>query len=186
MKVPGIPQHQVSCFQCLVLKTAMSLERILKLWRSLSECYLVEGACNIITGNVSGLLLQNHRVIPVRRDLRRSLVQTPTPSRIRYEERTGCSGLYPVRSWKPLRTETVQLWKTYVCVCAHGKIFFFPYIQSEPVLFYLMPVVSCSSAVYCCGEPGSYLLDSLSIGAGRLLLGLSKTFFSPGWTSPVP
>lgn len=52
--------------------------------------------------------LMDHGIIQARRDLKRPLVHAPAPSRISCEIQLGCSGLCPVRSWKPSRTETGQ------------------------------------------------------------------------------
>lgn len=51
---------------------------------------------------------EHHSTIEAGRDPRRAVVQFPAPSRVKTEFKPGCSGLCPVESLKPPRTEISQ------------------------------------------------------------------------------
>lgn len=50
----------------------------------------------------------DHRTIQAGRDRKRSPVQPPGQSKATSGLRPGCSGLYPIRAWKPPRMERTQ------------------------------------------------------------------------------
>lgn len=145
----------------------------LKLRRSLFECYLVEGACNIAE-NLSGIFFLKPQGNSCWKWSQEVSVQLTAQNRVRYRERTSCSRQCPVRSWKPLGTETAASLGSLWCVYAHGRNF--PYTRTGPLI---LSHVCCLLSWLC-------LLVNLSTGAGRLLLRPLKISSSPGCTSPIP
>lgn len=83
----------------------------------------------------------DHRVIQVGRDLRRSLVLPPAQNRSRSEFRPGSSVLFPVGSWKPPETETVQLlWAACSTLQLLSSYPVSPYIQFVSMCW-LLPLI---------------------------------------------
>lgn len=79
------------------------------------------------------------------------------------------SGLYPVWYWKSLRMKTAQpLQVTCVpCLAGRGGKNVSPHLQSEHLLFLLVPAAYCPSTMHHCEEPGStsLLTPSQTLGA---------------------
>ena len=105
-------------------------------------------------------------VIQVRRDPRRSLIWPPALSRVSSEVRTG--GFIPsgLENLQGQRLHSLSGQPVPVSSCRHG-VKGFPYVQSEPVMFQLMSVISCSTALHqlpVCQDPRAFpaeLLPSL-------------------------
>lgn len=93
---------------------------------------------------------KSNRISEVERDLRWYLVQHPLPSRRNYGIRPACSGLCPIATWKPLRTETSQvLWKTCstALLSSQGKSFSSVF-SCWNISFQLMPIAFSVPTTY--------------------------------------
>lgn len=114
-------------------------------------------------------------------------ISSPTScsSRVSCEVRPGCSGIYPVKSWKPPGMEMPQPPCASCgtdCPCGE-KVF--PYIHFE----YLVSIYACCSSTSCHTPPQGawlHLFYALPIGTGELLLGLpAKLPFLQAEQAPV-
>lgn len=108
------------------------------------------------------------------KDLRKSLVQFPAPSKVSYEARRGSQGFVQ------FNLENLKGWRILLLSCAplldssHSlkkkKITF---INSDPSCFELHTIY-CPSAIYCCEKLGS-IFSTLFIAIARLPLGTPQS-----------
>lgn len=119
------------------------------------------------------------------RGFKSALVQSPAQRRVSYGVRLGCSGLYPVTSWKLSRLETTQpFWVTLLRCWA--------VLQGEEVSLIARLNLSCSNlcplplvlALLTAVKRFCALHNHL-LGSTELLLGVSKAFSFSGRTSPI-
>lgn len=116
------------------------------------------------------------------KELRMSLVQAAAPSRISYEIRPGCSGLYTVWSWKSQKIDTAQpLWTIYfIADCPCGEVVS-SYIGSEPLCFQFTWLIFLQ---WRSGLPPSSSWPPPGYQEAAVRCSQSPLF--PYWTSPVP
>lgn len=112
------------------------------------------------------------------------LVQPPAQIRVSLGVRWGCSGPYPVASWKSLRRETAwPLWATSstVEVSLWGKGFCLHLFWTFLFFSLCLWLSSSNHALLC----RLCLIYDLLIGTGGAAVSAPKAVSSPGWESPV-
>lgn len=87
---------------------------------------------------------RNHEIIPVGRDFKEFLVQHLVPSRVNFEIRLCCSGVYSVGSWKPSKTKLHSLCVKAALLMSVLVLRTLPYNQSE-LLFSAYMCFNCST-----------------------------------------
>lgn len=117
-------------------------------------------------------------------DFRRSLVQLPVTSRMSSEVRPRCSGLYPVRSCKPLLPVDLETVEPLSSACSTTRLSswgrkFFCHFQSEIFLFPLYLVFQpCTIVKNLTPSP-----QWPSCRHWELLLSAPSAISSSGWPS---
>ena len=113
----------------------------------------------------------NARTNRLGRDLRSSPGQLLAQNRFSCKMRWGCSGIYPVWSWKLLNMEAeLPPWATCPTAWLSSWDLTVINIQPNPLLILCMPLVPRPPTMHHCEDPGFIFLINCLVSTGRLLL----------------
>lgn len=103
----------------------------------------------------------DHSIVQAARDFWSSQVQLPSQSRLRLGIRQAAQSFIQ-SGLENLQGQRWQNLTSYIAGLSSWRKRFFPYLQSKPLLFQLMNIVSHPSTTHCCEKPGSiFLMTSL-------------------------
>lgn len=124
------------------------------------------------------IVSQHHGATQMGKNPQEGSCPTSSQSRVNYESRPECSGLYPLRSGKPPRAQTAQpLW----AASSHAWLPLWCFLISSQS-FQVLSVFSCALATHCCENPGSVSSKTSLQALERKMLCESRISSLEGYT----